>query len=109
MIGQPGTSTQGSYTPYRLFTKPDAASFMAGGALVGGTASLPISYYSLSYIAASGEMGLDALALPLTIGGYSAAAGGGVGLVMFGLYEMLTNPPASPYGPSGPAAPTPFP
>jgi hypothetical protein len=45
----------------------------------------------------------------MTIGAYSAAAGAGVGLVMFGLFEMIANPPASPYSPSGPAAPPPFP
>jgi len=98
----------GQYTN-GVFSQPDATSFMAGGAFVGAIASLPISYYSLSYISAAGEMSIDALALPLTIGAYSTAAGAGVGLIFFVLYEMITHPPASPYGPSGPAAPIPFP
>lgn len=94
---------------YQLFWKPNAISFAAGGALVGGAASLPISIYTLGAIAAAGEMSLDALALPLTIGAYSVATGAGVGLVLFGIYEMAIHPPPSPYGPHGPAAPIPFP
>jgi len=94
-----------SFSPYTFFSKPDAPSFALGGVLVGAAASLPISYYALNSIAAAGELSLDAVVLPMSIGGWSAAAGGGVGLAVFGLYWMLANPPASPYGPHGPAAP----
>jgi len=72
---------------------------------VGAAVSLPISYYSLTSIAAAGELSLDAMALPMSIAGWSAAAGGGAGLAVFGLYLMIVIPSPSPYGPHGPQAP----
>ncbi len=102
MTDQLQASTAGptpfSYTPYRLFSKPDAPSFMAAGALVGtaaGVATVPAAY---AYAAAAGEMSLDAFAgLPVTISVSGGVAGLVVGAAAFGLYELQINSPPSPY------------
>jgi hypothetical protein len=86
-----------TYVPYRLFSKPDAATFVLGGGAVGALSGAGTGFLYLNYaVAGTSEMTLDALALPIA----STATGTGVGIIIgavgFGLYELSTAPSREP-------------
>ncbi len=103
---QLGARAPNSYTPYRLFSKPDMGSFMMGGGLVGGYTGLTYTLMQMSSIPAA-EMSLDAAALPFLGAGVGFMYGGIFGVAAYDVYLDTQGPPL-PSGPTPLTLPPPW-